>query len=76
MDKDSEQKTLKSEDQTGAEAALILSEDQQGAITQQEGAIALGQQVARVQHAINSGDKADQRRKIAELMDVIGLADR
>jgi DNA-binding FrmR family transcriptional regulator len=29
-----------------------------------------------VEHAISSGDKADQRRKIAELMDVIGRADR
>jgi DNA-binding FrmR family transcriptional regulator len=29
-----------------------------------------------VQHAINSGDKADQRRKIAELMDVVGRVDR
>jgi CsoR family transcriptional regulator, copper-sensing transcriptional repressor len=29
-----------------------------------------------VEHAINSGDKADQRRKIAELMDVVGRADR
>ena len=29
-----------------------------------------------VEHAINSGDKADQRRKIAELMDVVGRVDR
>jgi DNA-binding FrmR family transcriptional regulator len=29
-----------------------------------------------VQDAIASGDKADQRRKIAELMDVVGRADR
>ncbi|MGY3618071.1 DNA-binding FrmR family transcriptional regulator [Bradyrhizobium sp. USDA 10063] len=29
-----------------------------------------------VEHAISSGDKADQRQKIAELMDVIGRADR
>jgi DNA-binding FrmR family transcriptional regulator len=29
-----------------------------------------------VEHAITSGDKADQRRKIAELMDVVGRADR
>lgn len=29
-----------------------------------------------VEHAIASGDKADQRRKIAELMDVIGRAQR
>jgi DNA-binding FrmR family transcriptional regulator len=29
-----------------------------------------------VEHAITSGDKADQRRKIAELMAVIGRADR
>jgi DNA-binding FrmR family transcriptional regulator len=29
-----------------------------------------------VEHAISSGDKADQRRKIAELMEVIGRADR
>ena len=29
-----------------------------------------------VEHAISSGDKADQRRKVAELMDVIGRADR
>jgi DNA-binding FrmR family transcriptional regulator len=29
-----------------------------------------------VAHAIESGDKADQRRKIAELMDVMGRADR
>ena len=29
-----------------------------------------------VEHAITSGDKADQRRKIAELMDVVGRVDR
>jgi CsoR family transcriptional regulator, copper-sensing transcriptional repressor len=29
-----------------------------------------------VEHAISSGDKADQRQKIAELMAVIGRADR
>jgi DNA-binding FrmR family transcriptional regulator len=29
-----------------------------------------------VEHAINSGNKEDQRRKIAELMDVIGRAQR
>ncbi len=29
-----------------------------------------------VEHAIRSGDKADQRAKIAELMDVIGRAAR
>jgi len=29
-----------------------------------------------VEHAIVSGDKADQRRKIAELMDVVGRAER
>lgn len=29
-----------------------------------------------VEHAIASGDKADQRRKIAELMDVVGRASR
>ena len=29
-----------------------------------------------VEHAIASGDTADQRRKIAELMDVVGRADR
>ena len=29
-----------------------------------------------VEHAIASGDKADQRRKVAELMDVIGRDDR
>ena len=29
-----------------------------------------------VEHAITSGDKVDQRRKITELMDVIGRADR
>jgi DNA-binding FrmR family transcriptional regulator len=29
-----------------------------------------------VEHAIASGDKADQRRKINELMDVIGRAER
>lgn len=29
-----------------------------------------------VEHAIASGDRADQRRKIAELMDVIGRAER
>jgi CsoR family transcriptional regulator, copper-sensing transcriptional repressor len=29
-----------------------------------------------VEHAINSGDKTDQRRKIAELMEVVGRADR
>ena len=28
-----------------------------------------------VEHAIRSGDKADQRRKIAELMEVVGRAD-
>jgi DNA-binding FrmR family transcriptional regulator len=29
-----------------------------------------------VAHAIQSGDKADQRRKVAELMDVMGRAGR
>ena len=29
-----------------------------------------------VEHAITSGDKADQRRKITELMDVISRVDR
>ena len=29
-----------------------------------------------VEHAIAAGNKADQRRKVAELMDVIGRADR
>ena len=29
-----------------------------------------------VEHAISSGDKADQRQQIAELMDVIGRSDR
>jgi DNA-binding FrmR family transcriptional regulator len=29
-----------------------------------------------VEHAISSGNKADQRRKIAELMDVLGRAER
>jgi DNA-binding FrmR family transcriptional regulator len=29
-----------------------------------------------VEHAIASGDKADQRRKINELMDVLGRAER
>ena len=29
-----------------------------------------------VDHAIRSGDKADQRRKVAELMDVMGRAAR
>ncbi len=29
-----------------------------------------------VEHAIKSGDKADQRRKVAELMDVMGRAGR
>jgi DNA-binding FrmR family transcriptional regulator len=29
-----------------------------------------------VEHAISLGDKADQRRKIAELMDVVSRADR
>ncbi len=29
-----------------------------------------------VEHAINSGDKTDQRRKIAELMEVVGRVDR
>lgn len=29
-----------------------------------------------VEHAITSGDKADQRRKVAELMDVMGRAAR
>ena len=29
-----------------------------------------------VEHAISSGDKADQRRKITELMEVVGRVDR
>jgi CsoR family transcriptional regulator, copper-sensing transcriptional repressor len=29
-----------------------------------------------VEHAIKSGDKADQRQKVAELMDVMGRAGR
>ena len=29
-----------------------------------------------VEHAIAAGDKTDQRRKIAELMDVVGRAER
>jgi DNA-binding FrmR family transcriptional regulator len=29
-----------------------------------------------VEHAIVSGDKVEQRKKIAELMDVVGRADR
>ena len=29
-----------------------------------------------VEHAISSGNRADQRQKIAELMEVIGRADR
>jgi DNA-binding FrmR family transcriptional regulator len=29
-----------------------------------------------VEHAIKSGDKADQRRKVGELMDVMGRASR
>ena len=29
-----------------------------------------------VEHAINSGNKADQRRKVSELMDVVTRADR
>ena len=29
-----------------------------------------------VEHAIRSGDKADQRRKIAELMEVVSRADK
>ena len=29
-----------------------------------------------VEHAITSGDKADQRQKITELMEVIGRSDR
>ena len=29
-----------------------------------------------VEHAIKSGDKTDQRRKVAELMDVMGRATR
>jgi CsoR family transcriptional regulator, copper-sensing transcriptional repressor len=29
-----------------------------------------------VEHAISSGNKAEQRKKIAELMDVVGRADR
>jgi CsoR family transcriptional regulator, copper-sensing transcriptional repressor len=29
-----------------------------------------------VEHAIAAGDKTDQRRKVAELMDVISRADR
>ena len=29
-----------------------------------------------VEHAITSGDKKDQRQKIAELMDVLGRAER
>jgi len=29
-----------------------------------------------VEHAISSGNKAEQRKKIAELMEVVGRADR
>ncbi len=29
-----------------------------------------------VEHAVRSGNKADQRRKIAELMEVVGRGDR
>ena len=29
-----------------------------------------------VEHAISSGDKADQRRKVAEIMDVLARAER
>jgi DNA-binding FrmR family transcriptional regulator len=29
-----------------------------------------------VEHAIASGNKADQRKKIAELMEIVGRADR
>jgi DNA-binding FrmR family transcriptional regulator len=29
-----------------------------------------------VEHAITSGDKRDQRKKISEIMDVLGRADR
>jgi DNA-binding FrmR family transcriptional regulator len=29
-----------------------------------------------VEHAIKSGDRADQRKKIAELMEVLGCAER
>ena len=29
-----------------------------------------------VEHAISSGDKRDQRKKISEIMDVLGRADR
>jgi DNA-binding FrmR family transcriptional regulator len=29
-----------------------------------------------IEHAISSGDKSDQRRKVAELMDVMGRAAR
>jgi CsoR family transcriptional regulator, copper-sensing transcriptional repressor len=29
-----------------------------------------------VEHAISSGDKADQRRKVAEIIDVLGRAER
>ncbi len=37
----------------------------------------LREQVAHcVEHAITSGDNADQRRKVAELMDVMGRAAR
>lgn len=37
----------------------------------------LGDHVAHcVEHAISSGDKADQRRKVAELMDVMGRVAR
>ena len=37
----------------------------------------LGDHVSHcVEHAIASGDKADQRQKISELMDVIGRSDR
>jgi hypothetical protein len=32
--------------------------------------------MSRIEHAIKSGDKADQRRKVAELMDVMGRAGR
>jgi DNA-binding FrmR family transcriptional regulator len=37
----------------------------------------LGDHVAHcVEHAITSGDKNDQRRKIAELMEVVGRSQR
>ena len=45
---------LEVECQAGAEAALVLGEDQQGAVAQQKRAIALCQQVAQIEHRLEA----------------------